>query len=44
MRALPHSAVADALTIVRASRASVTTKPAFEFLVLTAPPHIMSNS
>ena len=36
MRALPHSAVADALTTVRASRASVTTKQAFEFLVLTA--------
>ena len=36
MRALPHGAVADALTTVRASRASVTTKQAFEFLVLTA--------
>ena len=35
MRALPHSAVADALTAVRASQASVTTKRAFEFLVLT---------
>ena len=36
MRALPHGAVADALATVRASQASVTTKPAFEFLVLTA--------
>ena len=36
MRALPHGAVADALAIVRASQASVTTKDAFEFLVLTA--------
>ena len=36
MRALPHGAVADALAIVRVSQASVTTKRAFEFLVLTA--------
>ena len=36
MRALPHDEVADALTTVRASKASVTTKCAFEFLVLTA--------
>ena len=36
MRALPHGAVADALATVRASQASVTTKQAFEFLVLTA--------
>ena len=36
MRALPHGAVADALTTVRASSASVTIKQAFEFLVLTA--------
>ena len=36
MRALPHGAVADALTTVRASPASVTIKQAFEFLVLTA--------
>ena len=36
MRALPHGAVADALTTVRASPASVTVKQAFEFLVLTA--------
>ena len=36
MRALPHGAVADALATVRASRASVTAKRAFEFLVLTA--------
>ena len=36
MRALPHGAVADALASVRASQASVTTKRAFEFLVLTA--------
>ncbi len=36
MRALPHGAVADALATVRASQASVTTKDAFEFLVLTA--------
>ena len=36
MRALPHGAVADALATVRASQASVTTKRAFEFLVLTA--------
>ena len=36
MRALPHGAVADALATVRASKASVTTKRAFEFLVLTA--------
>ena len=37
MRALlPHGAVADALATVRASPAAVTTKDAFEFLVLTA--------
>ena len=36
MRALPHVAVAYALATVRASQASVTTKRAFEFLVLTA--------
>ena len=36
MRALPHGAVADALATVRASLAAVTTKDAFEFLVLTA--------
>ena len=36
MRALPHGAVADALATVRASQAAVTTKDAFEFLVLTA--------
>ena len=36
MQALPHGAVADALATVRASQASVTTKRAFEFLVLTA--------
>ena len=36
MRALPHGAVADALATVRAFQASVTTKRAFEFLVLTA--------
>ena len=36
MRALPHGAAADALATVRASQASVTTKRAFEFLVLTA--------
>ncbi len=36
MRALPHGAVADALATVRASQASVATKRAFEFLVLTA--------
>ena len=36
MRALPHGSVADALTTVRVSWASVTTKRAFEFLVLTA--------
>ena len=36
MRALPHGAVADALATLRASQASVTTKRAFEFLVLTA--------
>ncbi len=36
MRALPHGAVADALATVRSSQASVTTKDAFEFLVLTA--------
>ena len=36
MRALPHGEVADALATVRASQASVTTKDAFEFLVLTA--------
>ena len=35
-RALPHGAVADALATVRASQASVATKRAFEFLVLTA--------
>ena len=35
MRALPHGAVADALATVRASQASVATKRAFEFLVLT---------
>ena len=36
MRALPHGAVAAALATVRASPAAVTTKRAFEFLVLTA--------
>ena len=36
MRALPHGAVADAIATVRTSQASVTTKDAFEFLVLTA--------
>ena len=36
MRALPHGAVADSLATVRAFQASVTTKRAFEFLVLTA--------
>ena len=36
MRALPHGAVADALATVRSSPAAVTTKRAFEFLVLTA--------
>ena len=36
MRALPHGAVAYALETVRASQASVTTKRAFEFLVLPA--------
>ena len=36
MRALPRGWVADALATVRVSRASVTTKRAFEFLVLAA--------
>ena len=36
MRALPHGEVADAITTVRTSKASITTKLAFEFLVLTA--------
>ena len=36
MRALPHGAVADALATVRASQAAITTKDAFEFLVVTA--------
>ena len=36
MRALPHGEVADALATVRISRALVTTKDAFELLVLTA--------
>ena len=36
MRALPHGEVADALAIVRTCRAVVTTKDAFELLVLTA--------
>ncbi len=36
MRALSHGSVADALATVRVSQASVTTKRAFEFLVLTA--------
>ena len=36
MRALPHGEVADALTTVRTSQALVTTKDAFELLVLTA--------
>ena len=36
MRALPHGEVADAITTVWASQASVTTRQAFEFLVLTA--------
>ena len=36
MRALPHSAVADAIATVRASQAVVTTKDAFELLLLTA--------
>ena len=33
---MPHGVVADALATVRASKASVTTKRVFEFLVLTA--------
>ena len=36
MRALPHGEVADAITTVWASKAFVTTRRAFEFLVLTA--------
>ena len=36
MRALPHGEVADALATVRTSQAVVTTKDAFELLVLTA--------
>ena len=36
MRALPHGEVAAALATVRTSRALVTTKDAFELLVLTA--------
>ena len=36
MRALPHGEVADVITTVWASQASVTTRQAFEFLVLTA--------
>ena len=36
MRALTHGAVADALATVRTSQAVVTTKDAFELLVLTA--------
>ena len=36
MRALPHGAGADARATVRTSRALVTTKDAFELLVLTA--------
>ena len=36
MRALPHGEVADALATVRTCRAVVTTKDAFELLVLTA--------
>ena len=36
MRALPHGEVADALATVRTSQALVTTKDAFELLVLTA--------
>ena len=36
MRALPYGAVADALATVRTSGALVTTKDAFELLVLTA--------
>ena len=36
MRALPHGEVADAITTVWASQASVTTRQAFDFLVLTA--------
>ena len=36
MRALPHGEVADAITTVWNSKASIITKLAFEFLVLTA--------
>ena len=36
MRALPHGEVANAITTVWASKALVTTRRAFEFLVLTA--------
>ena len=36
MRALPHSEVAGAIEAVRTSAASVATKLAFEFMVLTA--------
>ncbi len=36
MRALPHGEVADALATVQTSQALVTTKDAFEVLVLTA--------
>ncbi len=39
LRALPHGEVAGAIQAVRASRASVPVKLAFEFLVLTALPH-----
>ena len=36
LRALPHAEIADAIEIVRGSKAAITTKLAFEFLVLTA--------
>ena len=36
MKALPYAEVSNALSVVRASRAGLTTKLAFEFLVLTA--------
>ena len=43
MRALPHGEVVDARATVRTSRALVTTKDAFEFLVLTALPKYTNN-
>ena len=42
-QALPHREVAAALVTVRASDATPIVTLAFEFLVLTAPPHYLAK-